>query len=118
MILADTSIWVDHFRQGNDELQRSLRDGSMLMHPFVLGEIACGNLKRRTEVLSDLMQLPPPTCAENGEVLAFVEDQHLFGTGLSWIDAHLLASARLSGCRLWTLDVSLQRAATRLKLGS
>jgi predicted nucleic acid-binding protein len=117
MILADTSIWVDHFRQGNDELQRSLRDGSILMHPFVLGEIACGNLKRRTEALSDLMQLPSSTCAEHGEVLAFVEHEHLFGTGLSWIDAHLLASARLSGCQLWTLDVPLQRAATRLKLG-
>ena len=117
MILADTSIWIDHFRQNNDELQKSLRDGSILIHPFVLGEIACGNLKRHSEVLSDLMRLPCSTCAEHAEALTFVQDEHLFGVGLSWIDVHLLASARLSGCRLWTLDVSLQRAATRLKLG-
>ncbi len=87
------------------------------MHPFVVGEIACGNLRSRPKVLSDLQRMPPAIAADQEEVLAFLDQQRLFGAGITWIDAHLLASARLSNCRLWTLDTRLLAAAKRLHLG-
>ena len=116
MILTDTSVWVDHFRYSNAQLAQALLDGQVLMHPFVLGEIACGNLRSRLEVLSELQQLPSAIPAGHDEVLAFLDRHRLFGTGITWVDAHLLASARLSGCSLWTLDVRLLAQAKRLHL--
>ena len=86
------------------------------MHPFVSGELACGNLKDRTAVLSDLLALPAAKLASNAEVLRMIEDRRLWGRGLGWIDAHLLASALLSNCRLWTFDVRLAKAAAELAL--
>jgi predicted nucleic acid-binding protein len=117
MILADTSVWVNHFRQDDPYLRQSLLDGQILMHPFVIGEIACGNLSSRQKLLSDLRRLPSVIPAEQDEVLGFLEQNQLFGKGITWVDAHLLASARLSACRLWTLDVRLSAAANRLRLG-
>jgi len=116
MLLVDTSVWVNHFRHGDPQLAQSLEDGLVLMHPFILGEIACGNLQKRTQVLSDLQTLPLATSAENSEALLLAERHKLYGSGLSWIDVHLLASALLSHCRLWTLDARLARAATHLRL--
>jgi predicted nucleic acid-binding protein len=116
MILADTSVWVNHFRYNNARLTRAIEDGQILMHPFVIGEIACGNLRSRPTVLGDLQRMPSAIEAAHGEVLDFLEQHRLFGSGISWIDTHLLASARLSNCRLWTLDTRLQTAATRLHL--
>ncbi|HEX5228569.1 MAG TPA: type II toxin-antitoxin system VapC family toxin [Bryobacteraceae bacterium] len=116
MILADTSVWVDHFRNGNNRLSQALMDGLVLMHPFVIGEIACGNLRSRSKVLADLEQAPPAMIADHHEVLAFLNQNRLYGNGITWIDLHLLASARLSGCRLWTLDARLHRAAAKLHL--
>jgi predicted nucleic acid-binding protein len=87
------------------------------MHPFVIGEIACGNLKSRQKLLSDLRRLPSPIPAEQDEVLGFLDQHHLFGKGITWIDAHLVASTRLSGCRLWTLDLRLSSTATQLHIG-
>ena len=86
------------------------------MHPFVVGEIACGNLRSRPSVLGDLQRLPSVIEADHQEVLGFLERHRLFGAGITWIDAHLLASARLSHCRLWTLDTHLLTAATKLQL--
>jgi predicted nucleic acid-binding protein len=117
MILADTSVWVNHFRYGDAQLSRALLDGRILMHPFVIGEIACGSLRSRPKVLSDLQRLPAAVAADHEEVLGFLDRHRLFGAGIAWIDAHLLASARLSNCRLWTLDAHLLTAATRLHLG-
>jgi hypothetical protein len=117
MILVDTSVWVNHFRQGNPQLSQALVDGRVLMHPFVIGEIACGNLRARPQVLSDLQRLPSAIPAEHEEVLGFLDQHRLFGAGITWIDAHLLASARLSNSRLWTLDTRLLTAATTLHLG-
>jgi predicted nucleic acid-binding protein len=117
MILADTSVWVNHFRQDNPRLSQALLDGHILMHPFVVGEIACGNLRSRPKVLNDLRRLPPAITADHEEVLGFVNQHRLFGEGITWMDAHLLASARLSACRLWTLDLRLSAAANRLHLG-
>ncbi len=87
------------------------------MHPFVVGEIACGNLRSRTKLLSDLQRLPVAVAAEHEEVLGFLDQHRLFGAGITWIDAHLLASARLSHCRLWTLDTHLLTAASTLHIG-
>ncbi len=117
MMLVDTSVWVNHFRQENPRLSQALVDGHVLMHPFVVGEIACGNLRSRPSVLCDLERLPSAVAADHEEVLGFLDRYKLFGTGISWIDAHLLASARLSNCRLWTLDSHLLTAATTLHLG-
>ena len=117
MILVDTSVWVNHFRQECPRLSQALQEGQVLMHPFVIGEIACGNLRSRPKVLSDLHRLPCAIAADHEEVLGFLEQHRLFGEGITWIDAHLLASARLSNCRLWTLDAHLLTAATRFHLG-
>lgn len=117
MIMADTSVWVNHFRTASPRLEQVLIDRLVLMHPFVLGELACGNLSRRSSVLGDLHKLPSAVMAGHGEVLSFIEQHRLFGTGIGWIDAHLLASARLSNCRLWTLDARLRETAVKFKLG-
>jgi predicted nucleic acid-binding protein len=116
MFLVDTSVWVDHLRHGDPQLAQALVDDRVYIHPFVLGELACGNLPKRSSVLSDLGQLPKAKSAEDGEVLSFLEQHHLFGRGIGWIDAHLLASAALTRCHLWTLDSRLAEAALKLKL--
>ncbi len=117
MILADTSVWVKHFRQDDPQLGQLLLDGQILIHPFVIGEIACGNVRSRQKLLNDLRGLPSAASADQDEVLGFLDQHRLFGQGITWIDAHLLASARLSNCRLWTLDTHLLKAAKRLHLG-
>ena len=116
MILADTSVWIQHFRHGEPALAGFLSDGLVLMHPFVCGELACGNLKNRSTVLSDLHALPSATSATTTEVLALIESRRLWGRGLGWVDAHLLASALLSHCAFWTLDKQLVEAAVDLRL--
>lgn len=117
MVLADTSIWIEHLRRREPTLADRLSEGLVLMHPFVSGELACGNLKDRAAILSDLHALPPARLASNAEVLQLIEDRRLWGRGLGWIDAHLLASALLSNCRFWTLDIRLTKAAADLGLG-
>lgn len=116
MTLVDTSVWVAHLRTGNDRLAALLRAGQVLSHPFVIGELACGNLRNRQEILALLAALPRASVADHGEVMTLLESSHLFGRGLGWVDLHLLASALLSRCALWTLDRPLQRAASALKV--
>jgi predicted nucleic acid-binding protein len=116
MILADTSVWVNHFRQNDPQLQQCLLNRQVLTHPFVLGEIACGNLQSRSKLLADLHRLPSSVCAEHDEVLTFLQQHRLYGKSITWIDAHLLASARLTSCRLWTLDLRLRELASKLKI--
>jgi predicted nucleic acid-binding protein len=116
-VLVDTSVWIDHFRRGNARLRAHLEAGEVASHPFVAGELACGNLKAREEILSLMAALPQLPTAEHEEVLVFVERNRLMGRGLGWIDVHLLASARLAGTSLWTLDKGLGAAAAFLKLG-
>lgn len=111
MILVDTSVWVDHFRRGNRRLVEALEEDRVVCHPFVIGELACGQLQRRREILSLLEALPQARELRHAEALAFLEAHRLQGAGLGWIDVHLVASARLSHVRLWTLDLKLQRAA-------
>jgi predicted nucleic acid-binding protein len=110
MILVDTSVWVEHFRAGV-ALGGLLSQGLVLTHPFVVGELACGNLRGRARILSDLGALPSAAAATDEEVMRLVEERRLWGRHIGWIDAHLVASALLAGCSLWTLDRPLQRAA-------
>ncbi|HEY6390113.1 MAG TPA: type II toxin-antitoxin system VapC family toxin [Bryobacteraceae bacterium] len=116
MILVDTSVWINHLRQPDAKLQQALTERRVLMHPFVLGEIACGSLHRRSSILSDLVKLPSAVSAENYEVLSLLEQHRLFGKGIGWIDAHLLTSALLTHCRLWTDDARLHKVAVRFKI--
>ena len=116
MILVDTSVWVDHLRRGSALLRALLDEGQVLCHPFIAGEIAMGQLKERSRILGLLRAIPEAAVAEHDEVVQLVDSRRLFGRGLGWLDAHLLASALLSRCRLWTIDKALARAAEGLKL--
>ena len=115
-MLVDTSVWVDHFRNGNFRLEALLEKGQVRTHPFVVGELACGTLAKRADVLHLLRKLPAVVAASDDEALTFVERHRLMGTGIGWIDAHLLAAAALTRTKLWSLDVKLTRAARRLDL--
>lgn len=113
MVLADTSVWIHHFRHGNAQLERLLESGEVVMHPFVLGELACGNLARRHETLRTLRELPSIQSVDDDEAMRFIESSRLWATGLGWIDVHLLAAAKISGAELWSLDAALATAAKR-----
>jgi len=117
MILVDTSIWIDHLRRGNERLRRMLEQGQVLIHPYVIGEVALGNLRNRDAILSALQDLPQVAVATDGEVLRFVQQNSLYGVGIGYIDAHLLAAVRLSpGATLWTGDRRLLAAGRTLGL--
>ncbi|MDX2112398.1 MAG: type II toxin-antitoxin system VapC family toxin [Alphaproteobacteria bacterium] len=116
MILVDTSIWVDHLRRGDEKLAALLNDGLVLLHSFVIGELALGNLPRRKQVLDSLQDLPSAIEANDKEVLDFINRHALPGLGIGYVDAHLLAAARLNGVRLWTRDKRLREAAIKLGL--
>ena len=118
MILVDTSVWVDHLRRGDAQLAGLLHRGAVLMHPFVLGEIACTNLVDRPNLLALLQQLPAAAVAEGSEVLGFIERRKLHGRGIGYVDVHLLASVVLTAdARLWTRDKRLRSAADALGCG-
>lgn len=114
MILVDTSVWIDHLRASNPTLGAALARTQVLLHPFVIGELACGNLKNRQEVLQLLGELPTAPQASKGEALAFIEERALMGRGIGYIDVHLLASALLAGSRFWTKDKRLAEVAAEL----
>jgi len=111
MILVDTSVWVDHLRSRNPALVSLLEGDQVLTHPFVIGELACGRIRNRAEILRLLTTLPAATIARHDDVMAFVDGHRLSGRGIGWIDAHLLASALLSHAGLLTLDQRLARVA-------
>ncbi|MDX9971881.1 MAG: type II toxin-antitoxin system VapC family toxin [FCB group bacterium] len=118
MILVDTSVWVDHLRTGEPLLAAALDAGNVLMHPYVLGELACGNLQNRAEVLTLLAELPAAPVATDPEVLEFIERRTLMGRGIGYIDAHLLASVALGAtATLWTRDKRLAVVAAELSMG-
>lgn len=111
MILADTSVWIEHFRKGEPALKDLLAQGLVLMHLAVRGELACGGLAARPQMLRYFAALPRVKTATDAEVLQLIEDHKLWGLGIGWIDAHLIASALLSACILWTRDGPLKKAA-------
>lgn len=114
MVLADTSVWVRHFREGFKDFSGLLEHGGIFMHPFVLGELACGRLNPRKEILDNLGGLQMIEVATEREVLAFIDAHRLMGAGLGYIDMHLLASSKLAGAPIWTLDSALQKSAQSL----
>ncbi|MDX1499923.1 MAG: PIN domain-containing protein [Woeseiaceae bacterium] len=117
MILVDTSVWIEHLRRGEEALDRLLRKSRVLIHPFVVGEIACGNLKNRGTVLGYLQNLPQAALASQDEALEFIENRALMGRGIGFVDAHLLAATVLTPtAKLWTLDNSLAIVAAELRL--
>ena len=117
MVLVDTSVWVSHLRKSHGHLVNLLNDGEVACHPFIIGELACGNLKNRTILLSLLQALPIAATAEHKEVLTFIESQRLMGKGLGYIDVHLLASAILSRLPIWTFDKNLAQVSDMLHIG-
>jgi hypothetical protein len=117
LILVDTSIWIDHLRAGDDLLAKLLNAGRVLTHPFVIGELALGEMRRRGAILDALSNLPPAELATDREVLSFIEVNALFGRGIGYVDVHLLASVRLTaGVQLWTRDRRLHSVAKELGL--
>jgi predicted nucleic acid-binding protein len=116
VILVNTSVWVDHLRCGLPRLATRLQEAEVLIHPWVMGEIACGNLHDRRQVLSLLQGLPAAVVASDQEVLLLIEREQLMGRGIGYVDVHLIASARLSHCHLWTQDRRLAAVAEELGL--
>ncbi len=117
MILVDTSIWVDHLRSGDAQLVTLLHNAKVLGHPWVTGEAGLGDLARRKEILGLLHNLPQATLATDFEVMTLIDHHQLIGLGIGYVDAHLLASTRLSaGAQLWTRDEGLHATAVRLEL--
>ena len=116
MILVDTSVWIEHLRSGNDLLKALLFDQQVLCHPFVIGELACGMLRNRQEILRLLKALPESHLLEHEEVMSFLDGRRLYGHGIGWVDAHLLASTLLTQCAIWTFDKPLRRAAAALNV--
>jgi hypothetical protein len=119
MILVDTSVWVEHLRTSDEMLIALLNGGEVLGHPFVTGELALGNLRRRDPFVTDLQDLPQAIVASDEDVLHLIDRQALFGRGIGYVDAHLLAAARLTtGSKLWTRDRRLQAVAAQLGLAA
>jgi len=114
IVLVDTSVWVEHWRRGLPPLARLLEQDRVILHPFVLGELALGRLAPRAEVLRSLRALDAARVAEHEEILGLIERTPLWGRGVGWVDAHLIASTRLEHARLWTLDQPLARVAAEL----
>ncbi len=115
MILVDTSVWIDHLNRSDNTLSWHLEQGQVLMHPFIIGELACGNMRNRQSLLMLLQQLPKIATATETEVLFFIERHNVMGKGIGYIDAHLLAAVAIDGAaRLWTRDQRLQQAAETL----
>jgi predicted nucleic acid-binding protein len=118
LILVDTSVWVDHLRDARGPLDELLGQERVLTHPFVLGELACGHLHPRVEILRRVSILPVATVARHAEVLRLIDEHRLAGSGLGWVDMHLLASALISGAQLLTVDRTLQRVAVRMGIAA
>lgn len=117
MILVDASVWIEHFRRGSDALADMLEAALVLTHPFVVGELALGNLRNRAQVLDLLFDLPRVQVAATDEVLHFIDRHALAGRGIGYVDAHLLASVRLTGgSKLWTVDRRLNEVAAGIGL--
>jgi hypothetical protein len=116
MVLVDTSIWISHFRENNSHLKKLLIDESVTCHPFIVGELACGNIKNRKEIILLLQALPQTLVAEGDEILAFIEHNKIMGIGIGLIDVHLLASALLTNLPLWTSDKKLRTTASKFNI--
>ena len=117
LVLADTSIWITHFRDGQVRLAKLLEQGLVACHPFIVGELACGSLKNRGEIIQLLEALPVVDVLEHNEVMEFIESRKLMSIGIGYVDIHLLGSSLLSNTPLWTFDKALIKAAKSLNIG-
>jgi len=116
MVLVDTSVWINHLRNNDRHLEKLLFNGSVVCHPHIVGELACGNIKNRQEIISLLQALPQIPLVDFAEFLYFIEQNQLHGKGIGFVDIHLLASSKLSQLPLWTADKRLQSASALLNL--
>jgi len=116
MVLVDTSIWVAHLREGNLHLETLLLDAAVMCHPFIVAELACGNLRNRSEILSLVQTLPMAPAIEFNEFMYFIDRNKLMGIGIGFVDVYLLASSQLAGIPVWTSDKRLRLAAIELDL--
>jgi predicted nucleic acid-binding protein len=119
VVIIDTSVWIDHVRSGNHIAARLLEDELVLLHPYVLGELALGTYRHRGSFFADMALLPEPLVAQSDEVMEFLEQHQLFGCGIGYVDLHLLASTALTvESRLWTFDKRLHQVAAKLSLAA
>lgn len=118
MIIADTSIWVDHFRKKDDFFGKLLETRQVAMHPFVLGEVSLGNLSPRPFSMMVLKQLPKLIVASDEEVQNLIEERSFFGRGIGYVDCHLLAASLLNSMRLWTRDKRLHQIAVEMGIST
>lgn len=118
MVLVDTSVWINHFRASDRKLSELLEHEEVVVHHFVIGELACGNLANRKRIVSLLHALPSAPTADDDEILFFIERHRIMGRGIGLIDAHLLASCQLAKCSLWTADKKLRAVANDVKIQS
>lgn len=116
MILADSSVWIEHLRNPQPVFWRLLEQQQVYLHPFVIGELALGNLRNRSKFIAELQKQPQASKAMDGDVLALIENYSLYGRGIGYVDAHLLASARIHHAKIWTRDKRLSAAAIDLGL--
>jgi predicted nucleic acid-binding protein len=116
MILVDTSVWIDHFQKKDTRLVTLLEKESVLVHPFIIGELACGNIKNRDEILKLLNALPQITTANFEEILFFIDGHQLFGRGIGYVDVHLIASCMMDNAKLYTRDKRLFRIAKEFNI--
>mgnify|MGYP003973820441 FL=1 len=107
LVLADTSIWVTHFKEGQKHLTQLLEQGLIACHPYIIGELACGSLKKRREIIQLLEALPVVDVLDNTEIIEFIESRKLMSIGIGYVDIHLLGSSLLSNTPLWTFDKAL-----------
>ncbi|MEZ5691586.1 MAG: hypothetical protein R3D71_07975 [Rickettsiales bacterium] len=116
MVLVDTSVWIDHFRSSNNELQSLLNECQVLSHNFIIGELSLGNFKKRNAILEYLNDFPKAIHAEDSEVANFIKKNKLFGRGIGYIDAHLLASAIITETHIWTNDKKLRNITSEFDI--
>jgi len=116
MVLIDTSIWIDHFRNSNDQLVELLNDGEVFCHPLIIGELACGNIKNRKEILTALQALPQSSVVDHDEIMFFIDKNQIMGKGLGYSDIALLASALVTMIPLWTFDQKPSAIAKKLNI--
>ncbi len=116
MVLVDTSIWIQHLRYGSKDLEYLLDESIVVCHPFVIGELSCGSIGNRDEILTLMQALPRVTALDDREILYFIDENLLMGRGIGLIDVHMLASCRIAQCLLWTADKKLFTVASEMSL--
>ena len=116
-ILVDTSVWIKHLREGDQNLTQLLEQGLVACHPFIIGEIACGGIKNRHEIIDLLNDLPSTEILDHSDIIDFIENRKIMNKGIGYIDVHLLGSALVSDTPIWTFDKALKKMAFQLSVG-